>query len=147
MKWQENYNDASKSSPFLAKLAAQFVKFGIVGFTNTVISYVIYASMIWFHCHYLIASVTSFVVSVLWSFYWNNRMVFTLNDGQERNLLKSLVKTFASYGLTGLVLANILLVVQIDFLGVNEYIAPIVNLVFTVPINFFLNRNWAFRAK
>lgn len=132
---------------FFAKLAAQFVKFGIVGISNTVISYVIYAIMVFVGCHYLIANFVSFVVSVLWSFYWNNRMVFTLEEGQERSMLRSLCKAFASYAITGLVLANILLVVQIDLLNVNEYIAPIINLLFTVPLNFILNRNWAFRAK
>ncbi len=132
---------------FLAKLFAQFVKFGIVGVTNTIISYVIYAVMVYLGCHYLIASITSFVISVLWSFYWNNRMVFTLEEGQQRSIGRALVKTFASYALTGLVLANVLLFVEIDLLGVNAYIAPIINLVITVPLNFFLNRNWAFRAK
>ena len=132
---------------FFAKLATQFVKFGIVGVTNTVISYAIYAGMVFFGCHYLIASITSWVISVAWSFYWNNRMVFKLEDGEQRSWWKALLKTYASYALTGLVLANVLLFIEIDLLHINEYIAPIINLIITVPINFFLNRNWAFKSK
>ena len=136
-----------KERSFLAKLVAQFVKFGIVGVSNTVLSYVIYAVMVYIGCHYLVASVASWIISVSWSFYWNDRMVFTLEDGEQRSWWRALLKTFASYALTGLVLANILLVLQIDVLGISEYLAPIINLIITVPLNFLLNRNWAFKTK
>lgn len=64
----------------------QFIKFGIVGLSNTGISYLIYAgSLIWFRhlnmfseSDYLIAQFVAFVLSVLWSFYWNNKMVFVI---------------------------------------------------------------------
>ena len=62
------------------ELLMQFVKFGIVGLSNTVISYVIYVvTLILFQKNnlipsvdYLAAQVIAFVLSVLWSFYWNN---------------------------------------------------------------------------
>ena len=62
----------------------QFVKFGIVGLSNTVISYVIYVgTLILFQKNnlipsvdYLVAQVIAFILSVLWSFYWNNKFVF-----------------------------------------------------------------------
>ena len=55
----------------------QFVKFGIVGLSNTVISYVIYVgTLILFQKNnlipsvdYLVAQVIAFILSVLWSFY------------------------------------------------------------------------------
>jgi len=125
----------------------QFVRFGIVGVSNTIIAYAIYAGLYFLGAHYLVASIVSFVLSVLWSFYWNNRMVFKLSEGETRNTIRALMKTFASYGLTGLIIANILLYVQIDLLGVNAYVAPLINLLVTVPLNFLLNRNWAFKAK
>lgn len=138
--------DAHGAKWKIRALFRQFVKFGIVGVTNTIISYVIYAAMVYAGCHYLVASVTSFVISVAWSFYWNNRMVFTMAKGETRSLWRSLVKTYMSYALTGLVLANVLLFLEIDILGLNAYIAPIINLVITVPINFYLNKNWAFKG-
>ena len=35
----------------------------------------------------------------------------------------------------------------IDACGVSEYVAPIINLLVTVPLNFLLNKFWAFKAK
>ncbi|MCI8557498.1 MAG: GtrA family protein [Lachnospiraceae bacterium] len=124
----------------------QFVKFGIVGLSNTLISYVVYLAGVWLGMHYLLASVLGFVISVLNSFYWNNKYVFQQGN-EERNLLLTLVKTFMAYAATGLVLANILLYIWVDILGISEYLGPIINLVITVPLNFVINKLWAFRGK
>lgn len=129
------------------KALMQFVKFGMVGISNTVISYAVYAVLVFFGCPYLIANLVAFVVSVLNSFYWNNRYVFTLESGQTRSMWRALVKTFASYSVTGLFLSSGLLWFWIDACGVSEYVAPIINLLVTVPLNFLLNKFWAFKAK
>lgn len=124
----------------------QFIKFGIVGLSNTLISYVVYLVGVWLGIHYLLASVLGFVISVLNSFYWNNKYVFRQGD-EERNLWLTLVKTFMAYAATGLVLANILLYIWVDVLGISEYLGPVINLVITVPLNFVINKLWAFRGK
>lgn len=133
----------------------QFVKFGIVGVSNTLISYFIYLGTL--VCmnkmnptgtyNYLVASVVSFILSVLWSFYWNNKYVFTQSENEERSLWKTLMKTYISYSFTGLFLNNILLVVWVQLLHVSEVIAPLVNLLISVPLNFLINKFWAFRTK
>ena len=123
----------------------QFVKFGIVGLSNTLISYVVYVAGVRFGMHYLLASILGFVISVLNSFYWNNKYVFGQGK-EERNLLKTLLKTFMAYAFTGLVLANILLYIWVDILGISEYLGPLINLVVTVPLNFVITKLWAFRG-
>ena len=50
----------------------QFVEFGLVGLSNTLISYVVYLLGISLGLHYLAASVLGFVVCVQNAFYWNN---------------------------------------------------------------------------
>lgn len=130
----------------------QFVKFGLVGISNTVVSYVLYAFILlvfeWLHVRfsfdYLVAQLVSFVLSVLWSFYWNNRFVFALQEGEERSLGRALLKTYLVYSVTGVLLSGILLVVWIQLMGISEYLAPLLNLVITVPLNFLLNKYWAF---
>ena len=131
----------------------QFVKFGIVGVSNTIISYVLYAcSLMWLNkvgClgkyNYLISQVIAFVLSVLWSFYWNNKFVFATEEGKKRNVLSSLLKTYVSYSFTGLFLNSILLFVWVDICGISEFIAPIINLIVSVPLNFIINKFWAFK--
>lgn len=131
---------------------SQFVKFGIIGVTNTLLSYFIYLLVICvlkpfnLSFDYILGSILGFIISVLWSFYWNNKLVFT--EGKDkRNILKSLLKTYLSYASTGLVLSNILLYVFVDIVGISKTIAPFVGLLITVPLNFILNKYWAFRKE
>lgn len=133
----------------------QFVKFGLVGVSNTIISYVLYAaSLIVFKklailsgTDYLVAQIISFVLSVAWSFYWNNKLVFTVEEGEHRSVWRALLKTYVSYSFTGLFLNTILLVFWVDLLHISEFLAPIFNLLINVPINFVINKFWAFKTQ
>lgn len=133
----------------------QFIKFGIVGLSNTILSYLLYAfSLLLFQkiqifdtVDYLIAQVIAFVLSVLWSFYWNNKYVFEKNENEERNYLKSLMKTYASYAFTGLFLNSLLSLLWVEVFHWSKMIAPIINLLVSVPLNFIMNKFWAFKGK
>ena len=134
------------------KALIQFIKFGIVGVSNTLLSYAINVAvlLILSPLHitrdYFIANIISFIISVAWSFFWNNKYVFKQREGEERNIVSALLKTYVSYGVTGLVLANVLSFLWVDVLGISKYIAPLLNLVISVPVNFLLNKLWAFKA-
>lgn len=130
----------------------QFVKFGIVGASNTVVSYIIYiVSLVlfqknqWFsRTDYLIAQIIAFVLSVLWSFFWNNKYVFK-SEKTKRPWIYSLMKTYISYAFTGLFLNSILSVLWVQIFHVSKLISPLINLLVSVPINFVLNKFWAFK--
>lgn len=123
----------------------QFIKFGIVGISNTLISYCTYAVLVWLGVNFLLSNLIGFVVSVLNSFYWNSRYVFDLNNADTKQKLKALIKTFISYAGTGLVLSSAMLILCIDIVQLSKYIAPIINLIITVPVNFVVNKVWAFK--
>lgn len=130
----------------------QFVKFGVIGVTNTLVSYCIHIAVLFLlkpyslAWDYVAANLIAFLLSVLWSFFWNNRFVFSKKDGQKRNLLATLLKTYVSYSVSGVFLCNILSWLWIDVLGISKFIAPIINLFISVPVNFLLNKFWAYRA-
>lgn len=138
------------------KLASilQFIRFCIVGLSNTVISYIIYVTVLLLfqrlsilrEVDYLVAQFIGFVLSVLWSFYWNNKYVF-INNGERRNLISALFKTYISYAFTGLFLNSILSIIWVKVFYWSKFIAPIINLLISVPLNFILNKFWAFRNK
>lgn len=131
----------------------EFVKFGIVGLSNNVIFYIFYVIClllfrkvnIFQNKAYLIAQVIAFIISMLWSFYWNNKVVFTLRENEKRSQFKSLIKMMISYSFTGLILNSALLILWIDVLDMSELIAPIINLIISVPLNFVINKLWAFK--
>ena len=131
----------------------QFVKFGIIGLSNTVISYILNVAVLLILSPFSVSwdffagNMVGFLLSVLWSFYWNNRFVFTMQEGQQRSVWKALLKTYLAYGFTGIILNNILSWLWITKFGISKFIAPVINLVVSVPLNFIINKLWAFRAE
>lgn len=123
-------------------LARQFLKFSVVGVSNTLISLLIYYIFYWISPSlYFAGNVAGFIVSVCNAYYWNNKYVFRAEKGSR---IKTLLKTFASYSAT-FCLSSLLLVLMIEVLRVPGLIAPLINLVVTVPLNFVLNKLWAFQ--
>lgn len=131
----------------------QFVRFGLVGVSNTIVSYGLYVICLLIlqknglfpKSDYLVSQIVSFVIGVLWAFYWNDKYVFTLKQGEQRSLWKSLIKTYISYSFTGLFLNSILLVLWVQICHIPDIIAPLFNLIVSVPINFVVNKLWAFK--
>ncbi len=149
----------------------QFIKFGLVGVSNTLISQIVYMACIALGAHYLVASIIAFILSVLNAYVLQNIFVFKQDESLERrSWWQVLLKTYAAYAFTGLLLNNLLLILWIDIIkierftviltdiivktGVNienrktaEYIAPLLNIAVNVPINFVINKFWAYRQK
>ena len=130
----------------------QFIKFGLVGVSNTVVSYVVYLISLYFfrlfslfpETDYLLAQFFGFVISVLTSFFLNRRFVF---HAEGEPWFRMLMKTYASYAFTGLFLNSLLAIVWVEWLKISKLIAPLLNLIISIPINFLLNKFWAFRKK
>lgn len=129
----------------------QFIKFGAVGFSNNIIFYVINAGILLLLKKYeltwdfVLGNIAGFLISVLWSFYWNSKYVFSKPEGEKRSVWKTLLKTYAAYSFTGIFLNNLLGALWINVLGISKFIAPVLTLFISVPINFILNKFWAFR--
>ena len=136
-----------KNKEQIKNLIIQFIKFGTVGAINTVLSYAITNGAYYLlHLHEQISNIIAFVITVFISFMLNGRFVFTENK-EERNFWKSLLKVYASYSITGVFLTAILLYIEEELLGIPHYIATLMNLVVTIPINFLLNKFRAYKDK
>ena len=150
-------------------LMKQFVKFGMVGAVNAIINYVVYMLCIRVGLHYVIANILSFVLSIFSAYLLQSRFVFA-EDRKRQIWWKVLLKTYASYAFTGLILANLLSILWIDILDLkwifqpvfeklsrcfswwnindsSKYIAPILNMLVTIPINFIINKTWTYKSK
>ena len=125
------------------EVLVQFIKFGIIGASNTLISTAIYYVFVWIDPNlYFLGNVVGWIVSVFNSFYWNNRFVF---KNSEFSWWKKLLRTYLAYG-GSFVVGSITLAVMVSGLGVSEWLAPWLNMVITIPLNFILNKFWAFKA-
>ncbi len=149
----------------------QLIKFGIVGVSNTLVSQIIYMICTRLGAHYLPANIIAFIISVLNAFFLQTRFVFKEEEGaQKRVWWQVLLKTYAAYAFTGLFLNNVLLIVWIDVFKIENYvhhvtdillkmgievdpatfavdIAPLLNIFINVPLNFVINKFWAYRQK
>ena len=95
----------------------QFIKFGLVGVSNNLICYGTYVLLVSIGMHYVPSNIIGFSISVFNAFYWNNKYVFSDSN------------------------------VWVEIFGIPEVIAPIINLIVTVPINFLTNKYWAYKSK
>lgn len=155
----------------------QFIKFGLVGVSNTVVNYVVYLIFVSLGVQYLIANTIGFIVSVLNAYFWGSRFVFKEDESKQKRVWwQVLLKTYASY-LLGFGINQVLLWVWIELTNIGQYfgfvggiingctgiiglqphsftpeelsqiLAPIFNIFITVPINFVINKFWAYRQK
>lgn len=125
----------------------QFVKFGLVGFLNTVITYLVYFVLVLYNFHYLLANIAGFIAGVLNAYYWSDKYVFKLENGVKRDKCKTVFKTFASYGITGLLFTSVMLLLFVDYFEWSKYYSQLLCLSITVPLNFVLNKYWSFANK
>lgn len=153
------------------KTLTEIIKFGMVGVLNTLVSQIIYMLAVSAGCHYIAANILAFVISVLHAFLWQTRFVFKEDENAEKRVWwQVLLKTYAAYAFTGLFLNSVLLTLWIDIIKIERFtqpltdlangigfsltnhelavdLGPILNIFVNVPINFCLNKFWAYRQK
>lgn len=108
----------------------QFIKFGLVGVSNTIVSGVIYFLLntvilpgVW-----IVASVVSWVISVLWAYFMQNIFVFKEDKNKEHRVWwQTLIKTYMTYAFTGLILNNILLFLWVNVIDIAQYSGAIIS--------------------
>jgi len=121
----------------------QFLKFGTIGVFNTLFGWSIYYLFLWINPEiYQVGNAFGWTLGVLNSVFWNRKFVF--NDTTER-FLKILGRAYLAYGASFL-LTIALLHIQVEWIGIPAAIAPLICLVFTVPLNFLISKFWAFKS-
>ena len=138
-------------------MTIQFIKFGLVGGINTIISLAIYYLFLMIDPElYLLGNVTGFVVSTLNAYIWNSKFVFKENtvlsksaDHMDKPLTQAggrIVKTYISYAIS-LGLGTALLYFWVQVIEISPIVAPVVNLIITVPLNFCMNKFWVYKRR
>ena len=153
------------------KNVVQFIKFSLVGVSNTLISYAIemvcyyvllrsvqFTSVVSFltrlgisaspdSVRVVVVTALSFFISTANSYYWNSRYVFSTEGekGSGRSF-RAYLRTVLSYAVTGLVLSPAIKVF-LNGQGVPYWASAMLSLLITVPLNFVLNKFWAFARK
>lgn len=119
----------------------QFVKFGIVGLSSTIIDWGIFYLLNHYMVYYLTAKVMSFSVAVINSFIWNRRWTFR---SQDPNRNKEFIK-FLLISLVGLTINALIMYVAVSVYGTRKIVGLIFATGITTSWNFLANKFYTFR--
>lgn len=113
----------------------EFLKFIIVGGINTGHYYLIY--LIFLHVmqtHYFLAHVLGFVSSFIGSFFLNSYITY-----QVKPTLAKFIR-FPLTQVVNILSSTALIFIFIEWLQMSNNLAPLVSVVFTVPVTFIVTR-------
>ncbi len=120
----------------------QFVKFGIVGISSTIIDWGIYLLLTRLTAiFYLDAKVISFLVSVINSYIWNRRWTFRSKDPAKFHQFS---KFLAVAGI-GLALNALIMYIVVSKLNLHDIIGLILASAIVMFWNFIINKYWTFK--
>ncbi len=121
----------------------QFVKFGIVGVSNTLLFLAIYTVLLkGFGVWYLAASAIGFTVGAVNGFLLNRRWTFQEHVGDALTPVR--------WGVVqggGLLLNLALVYVCVEDVGLDKLVGQTIAIVVVVVVTFVANRTWTFRAR
>ena len=122
---------------FKNKLLNQILKFGLVGGTAFVIDYVLlYFCTEFLHIHYLISSIISFTVSVIFNYILSIKWIFDVKKKQD---VKDFV-IFIILSVIGLGINSLIMYVMVEKFGVYYMLSKIVSTAVVMVYNFITRK-------
>jgi len=125
-----------------APVLIQFVKFGIVGVSNTLLTFIVYTLLLKvFGVWYLIASAIGFTVGATNGFLLNRRWTFADHVGDSLTPVRWAVVQGG-----GLAINEVLLYLFVDGANLDKLLAQAFATAVVTITTFFVNRAWTFRT-
>jgi putative flippase GtrA len=121
-------------------IVRQFAKYGLVGVTNSLIGFAIYAACVKLGVQYLVASALAYAVGSLNGYVLNRRWTFRAGHISHAT-------SASRYGAVQLsaLLGNLgLLYVCVEVIGVEKILAQAIVVVVVFVATFVANRVWSF---
>lgn len=126
------------------KLIGQGIRFAMVGCINTLVDMAVYFLLTltaFFSAHYLFAQIISYCCGVLNSLWMNKRFTF-----REKNAMGTKrVLAFFAVNLVSLGVSTLVLFLCVDKAGLGNLLGKCVSVVFSLGVNFVLNKLIVFR--
>ena len=121
----------------MKKLMNQILKFGIVGVIATIIDFaVLYILTEFIHIHYLVSSIISFTVSVIFNYILSIKWVFEVNHKQTK---KDFI-LFVVLSVIGLGINELIMYLMVDKLGIHYMFTKIFATGVVMVYNFITRK-------
>lgn len=122
------------------KLSKELFSYIVAGGLTTLVNFVVYYLLIYVKIDYKISNTVAFVASVIFAFIINKHYVFNSDKGYLKEFIKFSIGRAATYALDiGC------MVLLIEFISVNEYVAKIWTNILVIIVNYFISKFWAFK--
>ena len=123
-------------------LVLQFVKFGVVGVSNTLIFFLVYTLLLKvFGVWYVAASGIGFAVGAINGFLWNRAWTFRGHVGDALTPVRWFVVQTS-----GLLVNLGLVYLFVDGAGLGELVGQAATIAIVTVLTFLANRAWTFRV-
>ena len=128
---------------FDAPMVRQFIKYGIVGASNTVLTFVIYTVLVeGLGVEYVIALLVGYLAGSLNSYLLNRHWTFRAGHLAHA----SVGPRFAVVQIVAIGANTGLLILFVDDLHMHKILAQAILTVPVLAVTFFVNRAWSFAA-
>jgi putative flippase GtrA len=132
--------ECSTVSNFAIRVAGQYLRFALVGVSNTLLSTAVYAGFVRFGVPYLIASGLAFAIGALNSYVLNRRWTFRSRGRRTPELAR-----FACVQAVGLLVNLMLLAAFVQDAHLPHLLGQPLAFPLASVVTFALSRQWAFR--
>ena len=119
------------------------IKFSIVGVSNTLLNFVIFILLNNIGINYILASIISYSISIINSYFWNSRLVFKYDNKNK----KSILIKFIILNLIGLSINAVLMATLVGVLAIKKIVAMFIVSLLVMCINYILNKIWVFKKE
>lgn len=120
-----------------SKLFKQIFKFGIVGGLAFLIDYGVFTLLTQIlNVHYLIASILSFSISVIFNYILSIKWVF---DVTKKQTTKDFI-VFIVLSIIGLILNSVVMYIAVDLIHIHELISKIIATAIVMVYNFITRK-------
>lgn len=117
------------------------MRFVTVGTLNAMITAtVIFLMMEKLDCNYMASNIVAYVVAQMNNFFWSKYWVFTARDGRFRREIPLFLIAFGC----AYVAQFLVLLVLVEVIDLNEYLAQFLGLFVYGTVNFLLNKRVTF---
>lgn len=121
----------------------QFLKFGVVGASGTVVNFVVYHLLLHFQLHIWLAYAVGFIVGGVNNYWWNRRWTFRSQGHPWKELGQFITVSAVALGISEIVI--VFAEKHLPVMPLRNSAAWLMATVVGMGWNFFGNKFWTFR--
>lgn len=129
----------------LYKKYEEIFNYLVVGVLTTLVSIAIYAVCAkFFHINYMVSSVISWILSVLFAYFTNKKYVFKSDVKDKKNIIIE-VYQFFKYRVFSFAIELLLMYVLVDIISIDDLIAKVIVQIIVIVLNYVFSKLFVFK--